>query len=211
MPTKNNTIIVMDLEATCLENNSELNVMQEIIQIGLCKIKVDRIRDFLKNSDISKISNHSNLYIIDKFKDFVLENFITEKSSYYVKPKYNPISKFCTNLTGITQKMVDNANPLYEVINTINKKYSFSNSIVATWGQFDLYHLKKESEIIGANFNYNHSIDVKKLYGISNMLKHDIGLSKALEREKIEFIGKHHNAIYDAINTALLLIKILYY
>jgi len=211
MPTKNNTIIVMDLEATCLENNSELNVMQEIIQIGLCKIKVDRIRDFLNKSNISKISSHSNLYDIDKFKDFVLENFIVEKSSYYVKPKYNPVSEFCTNLTGITQEIVDSANPLYEVINTVNKKYSFSNSIVATWGQFDLYHLKKESEVIGANFNYNHSIDVKKLYGVSKLLKHDIGLSKALDKEGIDFIGKHHNAMYDAINTALLLIKILYY
>lgn len=209
MPTKNNTIIVMDLEATCLENNSELNVMQEIIQIGLCKIKVDRIRDFLNRNNIKELNDWSNYY--ENLVDLILHNFIVEKRYYYVKPKYNPISKFCTNLTGITQEMVDNANPLYEVINTINKKYSFSNSIVATWGQFDLYQLKKESDIIGANFNYNHSIDVKKLYGVSRLLKHDIGLSKALDKENIKFVGKQHNAMYDAINTALLLIKILYY
>lgn len=190
--TKNNFINVIDFEATCLEDNSKLNVMQEIIQIGICKINMNEVKSMLALEEERK-------------------NELISGHLVYVKPEYNGISEFCTNLTGIRQSDVDNVGNLSNALNIIKKKYSLKNNPIVQWGNFDSLHLKKECEHKGIKYPFNLDvINLKKLYAIKRCLKRDIGLKEALDNEGMEFIGQQHNAYYDAINTAMLFINIMY-
>jgi len=200
--TKNNFINVIDFEATCLEDNSKLNVMQEIIQIGICKIDMSEVKSMLALEEDRKnelISGHL-FYVKPEYS-----------RSVYVKPEYNGISEFCTNLTGIKQSDVNSVGNLSNALNLIKKKYSLKNNPIVQWGNFDSLHLKKECEHKGIEYPFNLDvINLKKLYAIKRCLKRDVGLKEALDNEGMKFIGQQHNAYYDAINTAMLFINVMY-
>lgn len=71
-----NTILIIDLEATCWENDRIPHGQKvDIIEIGICEL----------NRTTKAISNKQSIYVI---------------------PERSKINKFCTELTGITPKMI---------------------------------------------------------------------------------------------------------
>ena len=139
-------LCILDFEATCWENSSNKEQM-EIIEFSSVLYK------------ITETNNPSN----------ATYEFISEFSEY-VKPTINPqLSKFCTELTGITQDTV-NAADTFEVVyckhikwlNTVvpyNSKFIF-----ATCGKWDLQiQLLRElrNKSYKPNKWYTYFIDVK--------------------------------------------------
>lgn len=77
-------------------------------------------------------------------------------ASFMVKPTFHPIlSEFCTELTSITQAMIDEARPLHEMVDEFRGWVQFSTgkdleSVVwASWGFYDLSIIKANAAWLG--------------------------------------------------------------
>lgn len=91
--------LVLDVEATCHEG-TDFNFPNEIIEFPVC---------LMRWRDRSVDTTATHLEIVDEFRSFV-------------KPSWQPVlSKFCTNLTGITQEQVNAAPSFPEVLYSFRK------------------------------------------------------------------------------------------
>ena len=54
----------------------------------------------------------------------LIEGKVIKRAQYYVKPDTHEVSEFCTELTGITQKIVDKqGRPFADVLATVTKNF----------------------------------------------------------------------------------------
>lgn len=123
--------------------------------------------------------------------------------SSYVRPVINPIlTERCKAFLDITQADVDQGisfTELVEILKTFDKS---GNARVVTWGNMDMYVLKKSCEHWGVPYPFQGrevdlSIEYKKFYGDRNQT----GLIKALHEYGYKAKGKHHRALDDALIT----------
>jgi inhibitor of KinA sporulation pathway (predicted exonuclease) len=129
---------------------------------------------------------------------------------HYVKPQINPIlTKFCTDLTGITQETVDNGLPFETVYN------KFVNEFLPTYqegfnfvicGDWDLKTmLPLQLNLIGQNQvpEYFHSwINLKKVSQTFAFPEKIDGMHCLMKLFNLEFIGRQHSGIDDTYNIA---------
>ncbi|KAG5728368.1 3'-5' exoribonuclease 1 [Termitomyces sp. T112] len=89
--------LVLDVEATC-QQGTDFNFPNEIIEFPVCLMRwKDRTKDL----------QATQLEVVAEFRSFV-------------KPTWRPVlSKFCTDLTGITQEQVDAAPPFPSVLASV--------------------------------------------------------------------------------------------
>lgn len=153
----------------------------KIIQIGAC------------------VFSHKDGKIIDKFM-------------VYVNPK-EKIDPSITELTGITQTMVElegyDVKDAYLLLEKfVRKKRAFMTPIVWGSGSWDDSScLYKQAGVKEPNFMGHRVIDVKTLYQslrLRSWKKVKGGLSSAMKELGLNFEGRNHNALDDAINTARL-------
>jgi inhibitor of KinA sporulation pathway (predicted exonuclease) len=171
--------IIFDLEATCWDGNPT-NRQQEIIEIGAYKI-----------DDFGEIN--------DRFQQFV-------------KPQIHPfLSNYCTLLTTIEQKTVDRAKTFPVVVENFISWIDDEEFMLMSWGILDFELLKQNSDIYKLDCTWldKRHLDLKEQYRIIKNRTDKISFSKALEIEKIEFVGTPHRAIYDAANLVNLYIKLI--
>jgi len=184
-------LCVLDFEATCWEN-SENKEQMEIIEFPSVLFKITENED--ENSD----------------------EFISIFSEY-VKPTINSkLTKFCTELTGITQEVVDNS----DIFKNVYKRHvkwiaenvpQDSNFIIATCGHWDLAtQLKRElkNKKLASHSYYNKYINVKDEFQNFYRMKCK-GMTDMLERLNIPLEGRHHSGIDDTKNIAKIMIKII--
>ena len=147
-----------------------------------------------------------------------LDNTFQAVSSFkeYVRPKDgSPIVPECTELTGITNEMVQGARELPQVINHFVKWCSAGGAHdfkIFSWGNNDSYQLKRDLE--------RHSLpvrtaamenmlfcwyDFQRIYCDFHSLSQQPSLVQALETNALDFAGAHHDALVDASNTARLI------
>jgi len=167
--------VIVDLEATCYD--------------GKDKSKPT----WFKNEiiEIGAVKLDSNGVEIGRFCEFLY-------------PKNHPvISKFCNELTTITQEDINESRSAKDVL--VDFFEWVGDATLISWGFYDrsqfqldlsdneLYHLIDKTE-------YHYSL--KHLHGEWNGLRRSIGLGKALSFEKLEFDGTPHRGIDDAVNIA---------
>jgi len=174
-------ILVVDLEATCWEGVEKDRNAMEIIEIG-CVI--------LENAPDKRWE------ILDKF-------------GILVKPPNSVVSQFCENLTGITQKALDdNGIPLADALEIVKD----TNCMVwSSWGMWDYDMLKKECQYKNIKMWKMLPIahlNAKALYS-AHFVTGKKGLATACAQQNMPFIGKQHRGADDAENVALILRKIL--
>lgn len=150
---------------------------------------------------------------------------IEDKFHFYVRPTQRPkLTKFCINLTGITQDKVSQGLPFEEVLQLfdewllekcIKKEASFA---FVTCGDWDLKTmLPKQLNLLGEEGRKRASsppphfrkwINIKKTFsdlyssppkGMPGMLAH-LGL---------ELVGRHHSGIDDCGNIAQILVRLI--
>ncbi|WP_433945543.1 exonuclease domain-containing protein [Paenibacillus sp. SN-8-1] len=130
----------------------------------------------------------------------------------YVQPSLRPkLSKLTTEFTGVTQEQVNKA-PLFPgAISNFKEWLEGDDYYLCSWGPDDKHQLVRECHAQGVDRewlkNYN---DIQLPYTRLNGADHGqrIGLKRSLQLEEIPFIGKQHNALDDAFNTAKLFKKI---
>lgn len=172
--------IIFDLEATCWRGAPPNNV-QEIIEIGAIKIN----------------------------------GYGEEAGSFnrFIKPTVNQqLSTFCTELTGIEQHQVSSAEPFPAVLDLFWEWIDLENEnyTLVSWGSEDKLLLSNDCRLhdLEAGWLAPH-LNLKNAYRHIKRLNKPTGLLKTLEREGLDFDGRHHRAIFDAINTSKIFIKYL--
>ena len=174
-------IIILDLEATCWENDGSFQKQHsEIIEVGVCILDVD-------NGEIE-----ANRGIL-------------------VKPVNSEISTFCTNLTSITPAMVNTEGvSLKQAVALLKENYSSKKFTWASYGAYDKNMLKEQCKKFNIDYpmSANH-INVKVLLSEKLGLNKGVGMSTALKMLKLPLEGKHHRGVDDARNIAKILNWIL--
>lgn len=133
-----------------------------------------------------------------------------EKQSILVRPERSTVSKFCTQLTTLTQEQVEKGITFQEACSILKKKYLSKDRIWASYGDYD--RLQFEGQCRARNINYPFGpghINVKSLLAIIHALPREIGMSEALELLNLPLSGVHHRAGDDAWNIALILSELL--
>lgn len=140
----------------------------------------------------------------------VLKEEIVKRAQYYVKPETDEVSKFCSELTGITPRKIEKqGRPLEEVIQSMIKNFGGANKIFAAWGRDDLI-LSQECEQKSIPMPFKEFINLATLYRVQNRVKDKrIGHREAQENKGIEWEGRQHSGYVDAYNLAKLALKIL--
>lgn len=122
----------------------------------------------------------------------------------FVKPIIHPrLSFYCTELTTITQKQVDNASSFNSVIEDFQDWIDIFNEdyVLCSWGSFDKKMLIQDCELHRMESDWvDKHINLKRQYHQFRGLRRLRGLKYTVEKEGFEFSGSHHRGIDDAIN-----------
>lgn len=132
---------------------------------------------------------------------------IVFKDGIIVKPRFSEISNFCTELTSIDQKLVDEKGvDFITACQILKNKFSSKNRLWMSFGDFDKKQMQRDCKLncVENPMGKNH-IDLMPLFNFSFNLKKGLGVSSILEHLDMEFEGVKHRAIDDAYNTALIL------
>jgi len=132
---------------------------------------------------------------------------ITKNKGILVKPQRSSVSPFCTELTTITQDLLDkNGVSFEEAINALIDEYNPDLFTWASYGQYDLNMLRKQCKSFGIAYPMaeNH-INVKEYFAEKFGLQRSTGMNGALHILNIPLEGTHHRGIDDAKNIAKIL------
>jgi inhibitor of KinA sporulation pathway (predicted exonuclease) len=133
---------------------------------------------------------------------------LIDRFEIYVNPE-EPINPFITELTGVTDKNVENAVSIrdaYRSLESFHKKHKcFRNPLV--WGsgvRNDSLAIWQETGLTEDNFMGFRVIDAKTLYqsvALFENKQYAGGLKESMRKLGLEFEGAPHQALTDAINT----------
>lgn len=136
---------------------------------------------------------------------------ISDNRGLLVKPERSEVSSFCTELTTITQKLLDNEGISFkEACIILKKEYQSQSRAWASFGAYDYKQFQRQcaSTNVGYPFGPSH-INVKTLFALKNKLVHEQGMAGALAILGIPLEGTHHRGVDDAKNIAKILYRIL--
>lgn len=166
--------LVVDLEATCDDRGQVPRDRSEIIEIGAVLVEGKKLEP------------------IDELATFV-------------KPVLHPkLTRFCMELTTITQAQVDTAPGFVEVA---AKLAAFGKgALFCSWGNYDRNQLAADAARHGlpSPLGPEH-LNLKQAFADAAGLSRGIGTYAALARARLEPTGTHHRGIDDARNIARLL------
>ncbi|AYU80543.1 Exonuclease [Leishmania donovani] len=181
-------IIVVDVEATCEQNSR--NYPHEVIEIPGVLIDVRTGQ-------------------VDRARSF----------HTFVKPWRNSrLTPFCTQLTGITQEVVDAAPSITEAIQLFEKWYRETiprgaKTIFAADGPWDFKNFIHEHHIlrdhVGFPSIFYEYLDIRTTF--AHHLNHGvpIKLDAMLRKMNLRFDGRPHNGFDDAYNIARLAVAMM--
>ena len=188
------TFCILDFEATC--DDEKKFRPSEIIEFPSVLIKTNLVTGESK--------------IIGEFQQ-------------YCKPVINPIlTKFCTQLTGITQDVVDAKGVLFQTALQMHQKWLASHVDISetvyflTCGNWDLnvmLPLQAKLSKLEIPSRYKKFINIKQIYDdvykkSSSKGKFKLGMAGMLREQGIELVGRHHSGIDDCKNLTTLVIHL---
>ncbi|MEP3891056.1 MAG: 3'-5' exonuclease [Hellea sp.] len=175
---KTDKLLIVDLEATCSEDNTISRSDMEIIEIGASLVS---LADF-------EILDDLQLYI---------RPVVTRE-----------LTPFCTKLTGIQQETVDSADIFSVAIGDYKTWLSGHSNVLAwaSWGNYDKGQFDLDCNrhgVTGLHLNLPH-FNIKNLFAKAVGAKR-MGLSRAIKYVGSKFEGRAHSGKDDAMNMARLL------
>lgn len=139
---------------------------------------------------------------------------IIDKYSTYIKPDNLKVSQGVQRLTSITEEKLVKAPNIKEALeNLLQITPDINNTTLYTWSDSDTNAIEcelnsKNIQIKGVKRLCNNYIDIQEIFGERVGIENRINLTKALNMIGLEFNGKEHGALADAINTAQILKEI---
>lgn len=135
---------------------------------------------------------------------------ITDRQSILIRPVYSVVSEFCSNLTTLTQKVVETGIGFREACLKLEDEYQTKKRVWASYGDFDRRQFERECRLKNVPYPFgSRHINAKTLFAIKHRLAEEIGMEQALGLLGLELIGTHHRGVDDAYNTARLLFTLI--
>ena len=171
-----NYYLVVDVEATTSNDGSFPKDEMEIIEIGA--VLVDA----------------RSLTAVDEFQSFV-------------RPVRHPVlHPFCTELTKITQDMVDAAPGFPEVLAQLCDRMLKRDGVVfASWGNYDKLQFHRDCTLHQLDYPFPRHLNLKEELSRVQGHRKKLGMSQALRFLGLPLEGTHHRGIDDARNIARML------
>lgn len=174
-------LAIVDFEATCCDKDSFPREEMEIIEIGSVAVETTTGK--------------------------ILSEFCT-----FIRPQRNPLlTKFCTDLTTITQDDVDGA-PLFHGATAAFSAWlaRFEAPVFASWGDYDRQQLEKDCAFHEVPFPFaNGHRNLKAEFSAAIGSSKRFGLGQAIGKLGLSFTGTAHRGIDDARNIARVYKEIL--
>lgn len=128
----------------------------------------------------------------------------SNKTSYLIKNKYGSVSKFCTDLTTITQEQLDkNGISFSEALFRLRQDFKLQTRQWASWGEFDKNRFKEQCHFF--EFNYPLSEMHRNVHDEFQMMVGLKSVKKACKHLGIDFEGTIHRGDDDAWHIAKIL------
>ena len=183
MSVEHSPILVIDLEATCWESNTPEGEPQSIHNMEIIEIGC-------------ALTNRLGI--------------VLDTRSFLVRPVRQPLlSAFCTELTHITQAMVDKAQPLPRAIAQMNDWLDGAGPdlLWCSWGNYDLNHLTAQCALDNVDSRLLHlpHLNLKKAWRRTTKQRKQTSLASAMDFHGLTFDGQPHRGIDDARNIVRLL------
>ncbi|WNJ20207.1 3'-5' exonuclease [Pontibacter sp. G13] len=121
-----------------------------------------------------------------------------------IRPQIHPeLSAFCTELTTITQAMLEDA-PSYPEAERAFRQWigeGPSPYLLLSWGAYDRKQLHSDAELHQLDSAWiDHHLNLKTAHCKLRNLKRPMGMKRALALEGLDLLGTHHRGIDDARN-----------
>lgn len=127
----------------------------------------------------------------------------------YVKPEYGAIKKHITRLTSITQAMVDTGAVFVPSFQAFVDWVGEEETKIYSWSMSDIKQLKTECRVKLPAFDLkwldSRWVDLQQQFDDRLGLHNSLALKHALGAMNLDFAGKQHTALDDAINTSAIL------
>jgi inhibitor of KinA sporulation pathway (predicted exonuclease) len=153
----------------------------------------------------------------DRFREIIeigvvkvdnVKNIIVDKEQYFIKNVKSEISDFCTELTGISQELLNEKGITFEKL--IKHRFGSLNKTWCGWGCGDYNAMEKNAiEKKCPNAFSDNYINLSEIYGLIHGLERSKSLKKAMNDYDVKFKGRQHSGIVDAVATAELYLKFL--
>lgn len=133
-----------------------------------------------------------------------------EGQGILVRPERSQVSPFCTELTTLTQEMVDAGISFAEACTVLREQYASREHIWASYGDYDRKQFARQCESFGVEYPFGpHHLNVKRLASTVLDLQKPSGMAATLRRLGLPLTGTHHRGGDDAWNIALILQQLL--
>lgn len=174
-------VLVIDVESTCWEP-PENQPSNEISEIIEIGIAVVNINDLT----------------------------IKQNDSIIIRPQRSKVSKFCTKLTTLTQKIVDDGMTFQAAMAVLRKNYESENRTFVSWGDYDRKMFERNSKDYGVKYPFGpRHMNLKNSFTLLHGLEREPGLDQALDYLEMKLEGTHHRGVDDARNIARIFIQTL--
>jgi len=132
---------------------------------------------------------------------------ISQNEGILIQPTRSEISEFCTELTTITQALIDAEGISFEAACTkLRVEYDPKQYTWASYGQYDLNMLKRQCKLRNVEYPMSQEhINVKTTFSAVKGLQKKVGMKGALQLLNIPLDGTHHRGVDDARNIAKIL------
>lgn len=131
----------------------------------------------------------------------------------FIQPVLNPtLSKYCTDLTSITQADIDKAQTFPEVFKEFTTwVHKYQPCIFASWGDYDKNQLMLDTSMYQIPmFKYTKHINLKtEVKNILKIGKRQTGLRRVMEKLNMTFEGTQHRGIDDVLNIVKVCQKVM--
>lgn len=140
-----------------------------------------------------------------------ISNKITDIAQYYIKNEYDEITEYNTNLTGITQEILDNKGiPFSKACKLIKTRFGTLNKTWFAWGCGDFNRMQADCILKNTeNPMSNNYINFAEIYALNKSISRNISLKKASIENDIFYRGNAHSAVVDALVTAELYLSFI--
>lgn len=175
-----------------------------VLDLEMCQVpKESRTKEYKHQSEIIQIGAVKLNETYEELSRF----------SVFVKPAFGFINEFIENLTGISQKQVDNAPDLKEAMEEFLDWVDCDDAVFVSWSMTDKHQIQCECLCKGIGGDrytemYQNWLDCQRLFGIEVNAKDNWSLERALFAAEIDTEGHLHDGLMDAVNTASLFRKI---
>jgi len=179
--------LVVDLELTC--GPSVTQGMQDIIEFGMCPLRDGRAIE-------------------------------SEASTRYIRPVRSEVNSFCTRLTGITPEKLADKPTFADSLDSMEQVIAATEA--TSWISWGPDHQLLHRQCVGLQVKNPLAdlphFDARKLltpllYGLAGKERPPgggagVGLQSAMTLMELQFEGRQHSGLVDAVNTARLLERV---